>query len=99
MCPSELYEKVFKYSVPKSNKESEYIEYIRILDIPNPYRSEFIGDTGIEGKVKILYENQCCFYYDFWLKWLKDRCNPFYIKKRTSFYGYIPDEMCYIYGP
>lgn len=78
--------------VPKLNFEN--IEYIKIKDIPNPFRSEFFGDIKKCEKPCVPCENEYCAFYTDWIEWLSERNTFMYMKKYDCFYGYVTDNMC-----
>lgn len=70
------------------------ITYIRLADIPNPYRSQFAADSY--GSTNPLIENEgpCAYSWD-WLKWLRIRFRSDEYKPRfKENYTHITDEMC-----
>ena len=86
MTKDELIEKVKVY---------RYMDmpYIRIIDIPNPYRSEFVSDSYGSTCPLIPEEGECHYSWD-WEKWLRIRFRESYKLRFPDQYKYISDEEC-----
>ena len=86
MTKDELIEKVKVY---------RYMDmpYIRIIDIPNPYRSEFVSDSYGSTCPLIPEEGECHYSWD-WEKWLRIRFRESYKLRFPKQYKYISDEEC-----
>jgi hypothetical protein len=77
------------HECPKSQ-----ISYIRLIEIPNPYRSQFAADSY--GSTNPLIENEgpCSYSWD-WLKWVDIRFRYTEYKPRfPEQYHYISDDEC-----
>lgn len=64
-----------KFSVPVRQKDG--VNYVRLADIPNPYRSQFSFDSY--GSTMPLFKDEgFCHYSSDWDKWLSIRFSDAY---------------------
>lgn len=72
--------------------KGELTSYVRIIDIPNPWRSEFVADSVGSTCPVIPGEGQCHYPWD-WQKWLSFRLKSGYQPRFDEQVLYISDEQ------
>jgi hypothetical protein len=68
------------------------LSYVRLIDIPNPYRSEFAVDS-IGSTLPLIDGETDCYYAHDWMSWLGYRAIASYALRFPDRYELITDAV------
>jgi hypothetical protein len=68
-----------------------HLPYVRLIDVPNPYRSEFAADSTGSTRPRVEGEADCYYAHD-WSLWLSYRAISSYKLRFPDRYELITDE-------